>query len=108
MPSPLRTATIQSCVLASLSSIIAQLISSYRSDTLYTVSSPLNPLGLDYTVILRFLLFTLLNTPPNFLWQQFLEQKFPAYPNKKGKQKVKVDDGGKVRAISMAQSEQNS
>ena len=37
------------------------------------------------------LVFTLLSTPPNVLWQQWMESKFPGY----GVQKVKVDDGGK-------------
>ena len=34
---------------------------------------------LDVFPLLHFVLFALLNTPPNFLWQQFLEDKFPAY-----------------------------
>jgi len=35
------------------------------------------PFALDPTPLFNFALFTLLNTPPNFLWQQFLEETFP-------------------------------
>ena len=37
------------------------------------------------------LLYTVLSTPPNFLWQQYIESKLPGYTLKD----VKVDDGGK-------------
>ncbi|MCJ1250774.1 hypothetical protein MMC30_008002 [Trapelia coarctata] len=33
-------------------------------------------------------------TPPNFLWQEYLEKTFPGYPVQKGKQKMKVDEDG--------------
>ena len=89
-------ATIQAAVLSTTSAILAQLLTSYRDSTLLASSSTLNPLGLDYIPILQFLVFTLLNTPPNFLWQEFLEKKFPGYPTEQGKQKLKIDDGGKV------------
>lgn len=34
---------------------------------------------LDHIQLARFMLFTILNAPPNYLWQQFLERSFPAY-----------------------------
>lgn len=37
------------------------------------------------------LIFTVLSTPPNYLWQQYLERVFPGYTT----QKLEVDDGGK-------------
>jgi len=53
---------------------------------LTTAESPLTtphshqrPLSLDPTPIFQFIIFALLNTPPNFLWQAFLEDTFPAY-----------------------------
>ena len=101
MSTPLQVATLQAAVLSATSSVIAQLLTSYRDSTFLSSSSTLNPLGLDFKLVIQFFLFTLLNTPPNFLWQQFLEKKFPGYPAQKGKQKVKVDDGGKVRALAI-------
>lgn len=38
----------------------------------------------------------MLLTPPNFKWQEFLEETFPGYPIQKDKQKLKVDEDGKV------------
>lgn len=40
--------------------------------------------------IIHFVIFTLLNCPPNFLWQEYLEQQFPGYTTS-----TAVDDGGK-------------
>ena len=34
-------------------------------------------LNFDFAPVFHFTLFTVLNTPPNFLWQQFLEDTFP-------------------------------
>jgi hypothetical protein len=36
-------------------------------------------LVIDWVPVFQFVLFTIINTPPNFLWQQFLEESFPAY-----------------------------
>lgn len=33
----------------------------------------------------------MISTPPNFLWQQYIESKFPGYTLRK----IEVDDGGK-------------
>jgi len=35
---------------------------------------------LDTTSLICFVVFALLNTPPNFFWQKFLEDTFPAHP----------------------------
>ncbi|KAK3898735.1 hypothetical protein C8A05DRAFT_18730, partial [Staphylotrichum tortipilum] len=40
----------------------------------HQVGTPLTPLP-----ILQYALFSLLSTPPNFLWQEALESSFPAY-----------------------------
>ena len=74
MVSPLITATIQSTVLTFCSLLIAQYLTS---------SPPPN--------IPALLLYTLLSTPPNYLWQQYIEDQFPGYTLKK----LDVDDGGK-------------
>ncbi|KAK4136960.1 hypothetical protein BT67DRAFT_374495 [Trichocladium antarcticum] len=69
-PSPIVTATLNSAVLAVLSNIFAQAIRASRNNTPLTI----NPLP-----ALQFLLFALLSTPPNFLWQDLLEATFPSY-----------------------------
>ena len=92
MLSPLQTATLQSAILNITSSVLAQLLTAYRTSTVGASSTALNPLGLHFAPIFQFFILSLLLTPPNFKWQQFLERKFPAYPSHNGKQKIKVDD----------------
>lgn len=110
MPSPLVTATTQACILNITSSILAQLLISYRSPTvLSTSSSPYNPLNLDPTPIVHFLVFTLILTPVNFLFQQSLESALPGYPKDDPKStKLKVDDGGKGVVVEKKLNIQNT
>jgi len=35
---------------------------------------------IDFIELLRFVLLSVITTPPNFLWQHFLERTFPARP----------------------------
>lgn len=74
MPSPVVTATLQATVLTLCSLLIARFLTS---------SPPPN--------IPALLIYTLLSTPPNFWWQEYIEKIFPGY--KVGK--VEIDDGGK-------------
>ena len=74
MPSPVVTATLQATVLTLCSLLIARFLTS---------SPPPN--------IPALLIYTLLSTPPNFWWQEYIERIFPGY--KIGK--VEIDDGGK-------------
>ena len=101
MPSELRKATIQAAVLNVTSSVLAQLLRMYRTGVAPSAASTssLNPLGLNPAPILQFLVFCLLSTPPNYLWQAYLERRFPGYPSDADKQKVKVDDDGKVGSL---------
>ncbi|CAJ2503836.1 Uu.00g112300.m01.CDS01 [Anthostomella pinea] len=66
---PIMTATIQSAVLAATSNILAQCLTSYQFET---------PLMIDWVPVFHFVLYSFLNVPPNFLWQEFLESAFPA------------------------------
>ncbi|KAF2748959.1 hypothetical protein M011DRAFT_399478 [Sporormia fimetaria CBS 119925] len=68
MPSDILSPTAQSTALNIFSNVLAQGISSYKRDA---------PLSLNCTPILNFALFTILSTPPNILWQRFLEDQFP-------------------------------
>lgn len=70
MPPAIVTATIQSALLSGLSNVLAQGITAYRSEEAFVFNA---------VPLMHFILFTLLSCPPNFLWQEFLEEKFPAY-----------------------------
>ncbi|TVY46324.1 hypothetical protein LOCC1_G008477 [Lachnellula occidentalis] len=67
---PLVNATIQACILGAISNLTAQLIAAYKADAPYTI---------DFTPIIQFVIFSALNTPPNFVWQSFLESAFPSH-----------------------------
>ncbi|KAH9888660.1 YIF1-domain-containing protein [Xylariomycetidae sp. FL2044] len=69
-PSPIVSATIQSAVLAATSNVLAQCLTAYQRETYFMI---------DWVPVFQFVVFALLNTPPNFLWQDFLESTFPAY-----------------------------
>ena len=67
-------ATLQSAVLTLCSLLIARFLTSLPPPDIPSL-----------------LLYTLISTPPNFLWQQYIESQFPGYTLKK----LEVDDGGK-------------
>ncbi|KAH6724283.1 hypothetical protein BKA61DRAFT_27059 [Leptodontidium sp. MPI-SDFR-AT-0119] len=69
MSGPLITATTQAVFLGSLSNVIAQAFSAYDSQKLFSF---------DVIDILRSAILGAITTPPNFLWQNFLEKKFPS------------------------------
>ncbi|KAL8723408.1 MAG: hypothetical protein Q9181_007288 [Wetmoreana brouardii] len=75
MPSPLVKATLQSTVLALCSALVA---------TFFTPKSP---------PIVALVIFAFLATPPNFLWQQYLERKLPGYKTEKHESNGEVKDG---------------
>ena len=66
-------ATLQSAFLSLCSSLVAAY---------FTTSDP---------PILALVLFSLLSTPPNYLWQQRVEKLLPGYTT----QKIEVDAGGR-------------
>ena len=74
MESPVVKATVQSAFITVCSCLVAHFM------------TPDNP---PHYVSL--ILYGILATPPNFWWQQMIEQWFPGYTVKK----VEVDDGGK-------------
>ena len=67
------TATVQATILSFASCMVAKYLSS---------STP---------PVLALVAFAILSTPPNFLWQQYIERKFPGYYTRK----IEVDDYGK-------------
>ncbi|KAJ3499264.1 hypothetical protein NLG97_g484 [Lecanicillium saksenae] len=71
MPSPIVAATTQSAALGVLSCILAQWITAYKNEA---------SLWIDWIPVFQFLLFIIVSTPPNFLWQEFIEAAFPSHP----------------------------
>ncbi|KAL6902890.1 hypothetical protein GGI43DRAFT_325228 [Trichoderma evansii] len=71
-PSPIVQATLQSSFLAAVSNILAQVITAYKNNEAVTI---------DWVPVFQYVLFAVVSTPPNFLWQDFLESAFPAHPS---------------------------
>ncbi|KAK3310919.1 uncharacterized protein B0T15DRAFT_507537 [Chaetomium strumarium] len=70
MAPPIVTATIQTAVISAVSNILAQAITAHQNST---------SLKIDFIPVFQYVLFALMSTPPNFLWQEFLEGTWPAY-----------------------------
>ncbi|KAG9566619.1 hypothetical protein KCU71_g4147, partial [Aureobasidium melanogenum] len=68
MLSPIASSTLQATAIAATSNVIAQLLEQRSKPTASGFSVP------DF---LRFVIFTLLTAPPNYLWQHALERVFP-------------------------------
>ncbi|CCF43923.1 hypothetical protein CH063_13486, partial [Colletotrichum higginsianum] len=67
---PIVTATLQSAVLSGTSNLLAQALTAYQTDS---------QLVIDWVPVFQFVIYTIVSTPPNFMWQGFLEETFPAY-----------------------------
>jgi len=61
---------IQSAILSAISNVLAQLISAYQSKTSYS--------NISLTPIIQFIIYSILNTPINCVWQNKLEEWFPS------------------------------
>ncbi|RAH66804.1 uncharacterized protein BO66DRAFT_380611 [Aspergillus aculeatinus CBS 121060] len=71
-PSALTTTFIQSTFLNAIANLLAQVIDQYHRG---------KPFHLNPTALLQFLIYGLLSVLPNFLWQRFLESRFPGFPS---------------------------
>ncbi|THW87066.1 hypothetical protein D6D15_06954 [Aureobasidium pullulans] len=69
MLSPIVSSTLQATAIAAASNVIAQLLEQRSKQQVPTTIS-----AADF---LRFVIFTLLTAPPNYLWQHALERVFP-------------------------------
>ncbi|UKZ81506.1 hypothetical protein TrVFT333_009278 [Trichoderma virens FT-333] len=65
------TATLQAAALSTASNFCAQFIEAYWNKRIF---------HLDLIQLFRFIVYTLITAPPNYLWQQFLEKSLPARP----------------------------
>ena len=90
MSSQILTVTIQAAFLGALSNAIAQGITAFQHQVrnVPRLAKKFGYIGSDAdkkqrlslinpTVFLHFVLIALLTTPPNYLWQRFLEDTFP-------------------------------
>ncbi|WJG37040.1 uncharacterized protein FOBCDRAFT_253746 [Fusarium oxysporum Fo47] len=68
--SPLVSVTLQSAVLAASSNLLAQVLMAYRLG---------KPISVEWMPVSQFIIWTAISTPPNYLWQDYLETKFPSY-----------------------------
>ncbi|KAK6351616.1 hypothetical protein TWF718_004771 [Orbilia javanica] len=80
---PIVTAAIQASFLSGLSNFLAQILAAWKAD---------RPFELAVSPIIRFFIFTLITTPPNYKWQAFLERSFPTYPPDSRQDLKKTDD----------------
>ena len=85
--SPIVAATIQSTIISFCSCLVALFLTPDRPPHISSL-----------------LLYSILATPPNFWWQQFIESKFPAY----ALQRVEVDEGGKGVEVEKKLNVQNT
>ncbi|KAH9887418.1 hypothetical protein F4778DRAFT_786265 [Xylariomycetidae sp. FL2044] len=84
MPSPMLQTTLMAAGLSAASNILAQFLEAYRSA---------QPMVFDFPSFLRFVVLTFITAPPNYLWQQFLERKWPAYEREPGPIDIEKQDG---------------
>ncbi|KAL6892265.1 hypothetical protein GGI43DRAFT_386762 [Trichoderma evansii] len=104
MDSKVTSATVQATVLNALSGVFAQGILAYRKGVSgISMTSLLIDIAnssvfvyqavdeIDFSSILRFIVYTVLTTPPNYRWQEFLEQTFPTTTEPKEENKSLKD-----------------
>lgn len=95
----LKKFTIQATFLSALSNILAQFLEAYQSQ---------KPFTLSLIPVLQFCVFAALNTPPNIIYQAYLEHVLPSYvtassaPPAETKEQEKVKENPKgVKKLSI-------
>ncbi|KAK2743778.1 hypothetical protein FQN57_004715 [Myotisia sp. PD_48] len=96
------SATSQSILLNTVSNIIAQLISisrtSHGGQSIFSV--------FDYGLFIRFVIFSLISTPVNCIWQEKLENTFPApagqEKQKKGETATEIEQNRRKLVVNTA------
>ena len=58
---------------------------------------------MNLTSLFHFVLFTLVSTPPNYLWQDYLERTYPAYSRVAGSDRHIDAANGKVSVVNPAE-----
>ena len=77
------SATTQAVVMNACSNAFAQGWTAYRTNSLSSI---------DMTTFFHFMLLSALVTPPNYLWQKFLEDTFPTNGKPAAEQEKKSDE----------------
>ncbi|KAK3330575.1 hypothetical protein B0H66DRAFT_544295 [Apodospora peruviana] len=67
---PIIIATIQSSIISGISNVLAQFIAAQREQKSFII---------DWVPVVQFIMFSIVTTPPNFMWQELLEASFPSY-----------------------------
>ncbi|TKA64708.1 hypothetical protein B0A55_10097 [Friedmanniomyces simplex] len=105
MDSAIVRASLMAATLSGISNCLAQCITCYRSNPHIQASADIPTVlttfvsavraDFDPVELLRFFIFSLLVCPPNYLWQKWLEGRFPGYVTKDvaGKREEEVGGG---------------
>ncbi|RDL33200.1 uncharacterized protein BP5553_08639 [Venustampulla echinocandica] len=70
---PILDTTLQAALMSAASNVVAQSLAIYQHKDFSAI---------DSAAFVYFTVFALLSTPPNFLWQEWLENSFPAIKKK--------------------------
>ncbi|KAI9848612.1 MAG: hypothetical protein M1838_000484 [Thelocarpon superellum] len=95
MTHPILVTSLQAGVMSGLSSVLAQVIDAYRRGV---------PLEIDLLPVVHFALFSLLVVPPNYLWQRYLEDTFPAHPERRPVEGGRKERGDQASAAPRSPS----
>ncbi|WEW56019.1 hypothetical protein PRK78_001454 [Emydomyces testavorans] len=80
--------TAQAACLSALSNIIAQYFAAYKAQDQFSF---------EFSPFAKYVLYGIINTPLNCLWQEYLEHKFPAQDaNRSKKENRKQPSGGRM------------
>ena len=91
MDPQLLRATRDAAVLALISNILGQALKCHQTNVRHLVSSittidVLTKTQISYSInttdLFHFVLFAILSTPPNYIWQTWLEHRFPGYTDR--------------------------
>ncbi|KAK0282232.1 hypothetical protein LTR35_000639 [Friedmanniomyces endolithicus] len=102
MDSAIIRASLTAATLSGMSNCLAQCITCFRSNSQIQSTSDLPTIlatfvsavqnDFDPKDTLRYVLFSLLVCPPNYLWQKWLEGRFPGYITEEAAGKEKMSD----------------
>ena len=80
---PIIKATLQSAVLSAIGNVLGQVIKGWKAESV-TIS---------LLETAQFVLFSCLACPPNFLWQKWLERRWPGYTYARNNERSEDDKG---------------
>ncbi|KAK7536340.1 uncharacterized protein J3D65DRAFT_668752 [Phyllosticta citribraziliensis] len=83
MPSSMLEQIVASSALSATSNVLAQIMTAQKQG---------QPFSFDIAAFLKFVLCTVISTPPNVLWQEYLEEQFPGTTKDKKKKSTKAKD----------------